>query len=340
MRLRAGFVGVLAVTVLVAAGCGSDDEGGGAAAASSKPLNIAFLSTYAGLPFYTATECGARDAAKELGGDIELSVEGPPHGVNVAEQVPLLSTIVNRKPDGLILVPADPRALVAPAKVAVEKGVALTTTDQTLTEKIDLANYHSDNVAGGRLAGESMLKLLNGKKGTLLPIDNKPGLPHVNDRVKGFVEAVKGAPGITLLPTQYGTDDPNKSAAIVQAAARAHPDLIGVYGATEAVSNGMVAGLKGVSKSQSSQISKIGYDAGPTLARAVSDGELDAIIAQGSYDQGHEAMTTLVKYLRGQLDKADIQYDNTVKTVLVTKDNIDQPDVKKYLYPERCGAAS
>jgi ribose transport system substrate-binding protein len=328
MRAQAGVIGVLAAAVLVAAGCGSDD-GGGAAAAKSKtePLQIAFLSTYAGLPFYTATECGARDAAKELGGDIKLSVEGPPHGVNVAEQVPLLSTIVTRGPDGLILVPADPRALVAPAKVAVAKGVALTTTDQTLTEKVDLANYHSDNVAGGRLAGEHMLELLKGKKGTLLPIDNKPGLPHVNDRVKGFIEAVKGAPGITLLPTQYGTDDPSKSAAIVQASARAHPDLIGVYGATEAVSNGMVAGLKGVAKSQASQIRKIGYDAGPTLARAVSDGELDAIIAQGSYDQGHEAMTTLVKYLRGQLDKADIQYDNTVKTVLVTKDTIDQPDV-------------
>src|ERR1700755_3065169 len=64
---------------LVAAGCGSSSGGGGGAgsATGATALRIPLLTTFNGLPFYTAMLCGAQDAAKKLGGDITISSERP-----------------------------------------------------------------------------------------------------------------------------------------------------------------------------------------------------------------------------------------------------------------------
>jgi ribose transport system substrate-binding protein len=297
--------------------------------AAQKPLKITLLTTYNGLPFYTAMYCGTLAAAKELGGQIEITSEGPPHGMNVAEQLPILTAAINAKPDGMILVPADARALVATVQKAMADGLPIVTTDQALEQEVAIAHYGADNKAGGKLAADEMLKLVGDQSGYILVLDNRTGLPVTNLRADGFIEGIKANTKLTLLETQYNADDPNKAATQTQAALLAHPDLLGVF-ATGAM--GAASALKAVTGTKPHVVA---YDAGPTLVRALRDGDFDALIAQGSYGQGHDSMTTLVKYIRGEITKVD-PYNNNIPNVLVTKDNIDQPDVAKFLYPDKC----
>jgi ribose transport system substrate-binding protein len=304
----------------------------GTPAASGEPLDITLITTYNGLPFYTAMLCGALDAAEELGGNIAITSEGPPHGMNVSEQLPILNAAINAGPDGIILVPSDPRALVAVVESAMADGLPIVTTDQALEQEVAIAHFGADNTAGGKLAAEELLRLIGDASGTVLVLDNKPGLPVTNLSAEGFIEAIKGNPNLKLLDTQYNTDDPNKAATQVQAALQANPDLIGVFATAEAGAMGATAGLQGMPAAD--QVKVVAYDAGPTLVRALRDGVLDALIAQGSYGQGHDALTALVKYIR--TGEKPSEYTNLVPNVVVTADNMDDPEIAKFLYPDRC----
>lgn len=315
------------------AAAGGSGTSAAPSADSAKKLDISLLTTYNGLPFYTAMQCGALDAAKKLG-NVSLSVDGPSHGMNVADQTPVLNTVVSRHPDGLIFVPADPVAMLAPVKQAQAAGIKVVTADATLSQQIASAQFHADNSAGGKLAAQEMLKVAAGKSGKVLVMDNRPGLPVTNQRAQGFIDAVKSTTSLHLLPTAYFQDDPTKAATIVQSTLAAHPDIVGIFATSEAGAMGAVSGLKAAG-SAPGKVAVIAYDAGPELVTALKNGALDALVAQGSYTQGYDAMTRVVEELRHDVP-ADAKFDNVVPNALVTKQNVDDPDIKKLLYPKSC----
>jgi len=316
------------VAVLGVTGCSGDAGGAG-----DGPLDISLLTTYNGLPFYTAMQCGAQDAAKELGGDITIRAEGPSRGMNAADQIPVLEGVVNRHPDGMIFVPADPVAMMAPAQTAVSAGIPMVTTDASLQDEIAMAQFRGDNKAGGRLAAEELVRLVGERPGKILVLDVRPGLPVTNLRAEGFVEAVKElAPGLEVLGTQYHEDDPNKAAVIVESSLQSHSDIVGIFGTSEAASMGAASALQARS---GEDIAVIAYDAGPSLVQALKDGVIDALVAQGSYRMGYDATKTLVAYLRDGTKPAS--FDHVIDSVVVTRDNVEDPNVAKSLYPASCG---
>ncbi|MGX5770322.1 ABC transporter substrate-binding protein [Microbacterium trichothecenolyticum] len=322
-----------AATALVLAGCSSAADPAATGASGGDALDISLLTTYNGLPFYTAMQCGAEDAAEDLGGDIKVTAEGPSRGMNAADQIPVLEGVVNRAPDGIIFVPADPVAMQAPIQTAISAGIPVVTTDATLDEPIALAQFHGDNADGGRLAADEMIRLTDGKQGKILVLDSRPGLPLTNDRATGFVDALNEADSdLEILDTQYFEDDPTKAATIVQSSLEAHPDIVGIFTTAEPGALGTVSGLQGASVED---VAVIAYDAGPTLVEALRAGTLDALVAQGSYAQGYEALTALVANIRDGAEPAE--FDTVIDNVLVTMENIDDPDVAKVLYPDTCG---
>jgi ribose transport system substrate-binding protein len=332
-RNRVVAVAVAAAALTTTAACGSSSEA--STAPKKGPLEISLLTTYNGLPFYTAMQCGAEDAAKKLGGDITVKADGPSRGMNAADQIPVLEGVVNRGPDGMIYVPADPVAMVAPVRLAVNAGIDVVTTDATLSQKIAKAQFRGDNNAGGALAAQEMLKLAGNKSGKVLVMDTRPALPVTNQRAEGFIKALKDAgSSLELLGTQYYEDDPTKAATIVQSVLASHPDVVGIFATSEAGAMGAVSGLQ-AAKVDNDKMAVIAYDAGPTLVTALKSGTLDALVAQGSYTQGYDALTRVVQEIRGDVPK-DAAFDNIIPNALVTGDNVDSPDIKKLLYPNSC----
>lgn len=327
---------LLTGAVLAATACGTSEPAAGREGNSDddKSLTISLLTTYNGLPFYTAMQCGAEDAAEDLGGDIKVVSEGPPRGMNAADQIPVLETVVSRQPDGLIFVPADPKAMLAPIKSAIDSGLPVVTTDAVLAEKVAIAQFRGDNNAGGQLAANELLRQTKGKSGKVLVLDNRPGLPVTNERAEGFIAALEGQTSLELLPTQYFEDDPNKAATIVQSSLQANPDIVGIFATAEAGATGAVSGLRSA-QVDLEDVTVIAYDAGPVLVRSLKDGTIDALVAQGSYQQGYDAMTRLVQHIRGET-QPDAPFDNVVDNVLVTRDNMKDPDIAKFLYPTEC----
>jgi ribose transport system substrate-binding protein len=62
----------------------------------------------------------------------------------------------------------------------------------------------SDNLEGGKLAGEFMVKALSGK-GKVAILEGIPGHETGDSRLKGFRQAVAGSPGIQIVSSQTAT---------------------------------------------------------------------------------------------------------------------------------------
>ncbi len=304
----------------------------GSTALAQKPLSIEFVAGIVGIPFYTSMECGARDAAKELG--VDLHWAGPPQW-DLALQMPILQAAIERDPDGLVLAPTDPTALITIVEDLVNnKHIPVVTVDGNLAKPVDLQNIRTDNVAAGGLAAEAMAKAIGGK-GTVLVVGLDPGVAANQERVDGFTAVLKEKyPDIKVLPTEYPGSDQNKAAEIVSAALQANPDLKGIYtthsNAAVGTSSAVIgAGLQG-------KVKIIAYDADPGQVRDLKAGVYDALVVQSPYLEGYNSVTLVTKILRGEVDPSTLEDVAHPPMVVATRENIDTPEVKKNLYVDSC----
>src|SRR5690606_28000696 len=113
-----------------------------------------------GIPFYTTMECGARDAARDLG--VELNWQGAPQW-DINLQMPILQAAIERDPAGLVLAPNDPDALVSIVEdLVANRKIPVVTVDSSLSEPVDTQNIRTDNLTAGGLAADAMAEAIGG----------------------------------------------------------------------------------------------------------------------------------------------------------------------------------
>jgi ribose transport system substrate-binding protein len=75
----------------------------------------------------------------------------------------------------------------------------------------------------------------------------------------------------------------------------------------------------------------VGFDATDKLVEALRQGQLDGLVVQNPMRMGEEAVRLLVDKLNGKTVPARVDTGAT----MVTKDNVDHPDVHALLTPDR-----
>ena len=293
---------------------------------------IEFVAGMVGIPFYTTMECGARDAAKELG--VELNWQGAPQW-DINLQMPILQAAIERDPAGMVLAPNDPDALISIVDDLVKnKKIPVVTVDGSLNQPVDVQNMRTDNLTAGGLAAEAMAEAIGGE-GTVLIVALNPGVVGNQQRADGSVNVIKEKyPKITVLPIEYPGSDQNKAAEVVAAAIQANPDLKGIYtthsNAAVGTSSAVIgAGLGG-------KIKIIAYDADPQQVRDLKEGVYDALVVQSPYLEGYDSVKLVTQIIRGEVDPATLEDVYYPPMLVATRDNIDSPDVKKALYVDAC----
>lgn len=278
--------------------------------------------------FYISMECGARSKAGDLG--VDLNVQGPTE-FSPAQQTPVLNAAVQANPDAILIAPTDKTAMIGPIQSAINQDIAVFTVDTFIEKDIALANVSSDNVEGGRKAAKALAQAIN-ERGKVFCISVTPGISTTDQRQQGFEEGLKEYPDIEYLGTEFCDDDPNKAASIANAKIQAEPDLAGIFGANLFSAQGGAAGVRQAGKNE--QVKIVGFDAGPTQVRDLRSNTVDALVAQHPADIGTRAVQMAYDYL----ESGDEPSEKQVKTglTIVTRENIDQPDIEKYLYKAEC----
>jgi ribose transport system substrate-binding protein len=313
------------------AACGGSSGGDTAAkpsgsASGGGSKNITLMVGVKGDPFYVSMQCGAQEAANAAGA--KLTVQGPDK-FDATLQNPMLDAVAASKPDALLVAPNDVKASAPPLKRLQDAGTKVVLVDTIVTDpSIGVSRIATDNNLGGQKAAEALQGL--GVKGKVLVISTNPGVSSVDARVDGF--KTKAAElGLTLAgPTQYSNNQASTAAQITSAALAKTPDLAGIFATNLFTAQGVATGIKTAGKS--GKVKVVGFDAGPDQVKQLEAGDVQALVAQKPYDIGKQGVEQALNALAGKPVTKSI----ATESLVVTKANMNDPDVNKYIYKSNC----
>jgi ribose transport system substrate-binding protein len=314
----------LAGTVLLAAACGGGQGGGS--------LTVAVIPKGTSHAFWQSIHAGAEKAAQELG--ITVIWRGPLREDDRESQVTEVENAIARGVDGIALAPLDESALVGPVSGAMKRRIPVVIFDSGLKGDDYVSFVATDNEKGGRLAGEHVVKLLNGK-GRVILLRYAEGHDSTSRREQGFLAAFEGQPGIQIVSSnQYGGADVEgaykKAEALLSAMKGPDglPAVDAVFCPNESVSFAMLRVLQ--DNGWAGKIRFIGFDASPNLVSGLRARQIDGLIVQDPVKMGYLGVKTLVAHIRGE--RVERRIDTGVR--LVTPDEMDEAEVKELLEPD------
>ncbi len=302
--------------------------------AQAKKVTIALIPGLTTDAFYITMHKGAQAAADALGDT--LTFQGAPD-FNPVTQVPVLDAVIARHPDVILIAPTDKVQLIEPLRKAFNAGIKIIIVDtfigngmyQTGAGNADfpMSYVASDNVMGGEIAARALAKSI-GDKGKVFVSSTTAGVSTVDQREEGFRKEMKNHPGITVLATQFNDDDANKAASQLQSVLARNPDLAGVFGSNLFSALGSANGVK--QAGASGKVKVAAFDAPTAIVEPLKTGLMDIAIAQHPADIGYFGVVCAHAVMNGQSVPTAIGTGYTV----MTKDNIDDPNVSKFLYSD------
>ncbi|MCW2861708.1 MAG: LacI family transcriptional regulator, partial [Actinoallomurus sp.] len=109
-----------------------------------------------------------------------------------------------------------------------------------------------------------------------------------------------------------------------------NPDLAGIFGSNLVTGEGAAASLKQAKKVGSVKL--VEFDASPKQVEDLKAGTIQALISQEPLEIGRQGVDQAMNALQGKAVTKHIQ----TQLVAVTKDNVDNPAIAKYLYKQTC----
>lgn len=272
--------------LLAASGCGSTGSPGPA-----RPvIGVTLLTqTHA---FFKELEAGVRAAAAGRGLDVVVvACEMDP-----ARQASQIEDFVAQRVAAILAAPCDSNA-IAPALAGPERaGIPVFTADIAAHGGKVVSHIASDNVQGGRLAGETLAGLIGGK-GEVAIIDH-PTVASVQERVRGFEEALRKFPGIRIVARQSSDGQRARATQVMEDLLQAHRGLAGVFGINDDSALGASSVLEAAGRTD---VVVVGYDATDEAQAAIRrGGPLKADVIQHPRKIGETAIDAIARHLAGE----------------------------------------
>lgn len=325
---RIGAVAAAAAVAVTMTACGGSSSGGSASGGSSgggggsKPY-IALVSKGFQQQFWQSVKQGAQQEADKEGATI--SFDGPPTEADVEQQITMLQTALNKQPKALGFAALDSKAAAPLLQQAKTSNIPVIAFDSGVDSPIPLTTVATDNKKAAAAAAQHLSEALGGKGKVAMVVHDQTSKSGT-DRRDGFIDWMKAnAPGITLLPAQYGGGDQLKSADITKSIIQANPDLAGIYGSNEGSAIGVV---KGVQESGKTGIKVVGFDSGQGQIDAINSGLEMGAITQNPIAIGEQVVAAAMKAIKGE------QLPKTIDTGFYwyDKSNINDPKISALLY--------
>ncbi|MDF9867651.1 ribose transport system substrate-binding protein [Bacilli bacterium PM5-3] len=287
---------VLGLFLLVGCGGGSSSSDGEAVG-----MSISTLSN----PFFVTIKESAEKQAKES----NVALEVLDAKDDVAKQTSDIETLVNKGVKVIIVNPVESSAVKPAIEAAIAKDVKIITVDRS-AEGVEVTTHiASDNVAGGKLAGDYLIKKLDGK-GKVIELEGRTGASATIERGKGFNEAVKGK--LDVIAKQTAEFDRNKGMTVMENLAQANKEFDAVFAHNDEMILGALQAIK------NDKVITVGFDGNDDALKSIESGELNATVIQQPDIMGVEAIKVAAKIIAGEKVEKTIPVD----LVLVDKDNV------------------
>src|SRR5260221_3230117 len=319
-----GTAAVLAGGSLLAACGGSTSTGG----SSSPSYTFVLIQGVKGDPFYVTMQKGAQEMANKLG--VKLLVDGPAQ-FSATLQAPIVDAYIAKKVDVMIIAACDKQAMIAPLQRANDAGIKVISVDTFIGDgnytsgpvTFPLSYIGSDNVQGGKIAGEALIKAI-GNKGGIYIENVTPGISTTDQRQQGCEQAIQATNGVvTLVGSNYDNDSAATASQQVSAllSSSKGAQVNGIFGTNLFSAEGSAQAVKNANKQ--GQIKIANFDAPQEAITDLNNGAVDLVIAQKPADMGSTAVQYGVYALTGKT--SSIQKRVATGYVVIDKTNVNDP---------------
>ena len=306
--------------ILVAAAISlSCNRGTDSSSSTAKPTVALVLKTL-NHPFFVDMRRGAQEAADRLG--VTLQVQAAEREIDVEKQMQIVENLIQTGIQALCITPSGSREIVSALVKAKDAKVPIVVVDTRVDAKAAAdagvrteTFVGSDNYEGGKLAGDYLVKV-SGGKGRVGILEGIPGHETGDSRLRGFRDALKASPGITIAASQPANWERDQGFNVFQNMLQAHPDIDSVFACSDLMALGAIEAIAAAGKT--GRIRVIGFDALDDAKKAIAAGTMEASVAQFPAEMGRVAVESAVKVIRGETVPAEVK----VRLELVTKDNV------------------
>jgi len=285
---------ILAFVAIAAtiAGCSSEKNARQGSKPAAKTYTVGVTLLTEEHPFYRELksafldECKARNLKPTI-----LSCN-----MDLPTQTTQIENFITQDVKAMVVCPADSAGIAGAIRKANDAKIPIFTADIAAQGGKVECHIASDNIQGGRLAGEYMSKALNGKGE--IAIVNDPAVRSVQDRVKGFREAIAKFPGIKVVDDQSAEGKRDMAVTVTENLLQKHPKLSGIFAINDSTALGALAAIDQAGRKD---IVLVGYDGDPEARQKITDGTaLKADSVQYPREIGKATADAVADFLEGK----------------------------------------
>jgi ribose transport system substrate-binding protein len=274
--------------------------------------------------FWQSVHAGAVKASWDH--KVKLVWDGPPNETDIATEMQIVETMINRRVDAIALAPSDKSAFKIVVDRAHDAGIPVIIFDSGISTEKYTSFVATDNYLGGQMGADRLGTVLQGK-GKIVMVKTVPGGASTTAREDGFRNEMKAKfPGIQILDERYGMASVAQSLTVSENMLTAHPDLDGMFCSNESGTSGAAQALR----ARRSKIKLVGFDSSPTLIAQLEAGWIDTLVIQDPFRMGETAFGEAVKALRKEKTPREI----ALPPRLVDLKNLHDPAIQAQLKPD------
>ncbi|MBR2573463.1 MAG: sugar ABC transporter substrate-binding protein [Loktanella sp.] len=291
------------------------------AAAAAQTMTIGITQNNVGVDSYQTTYERAFIAAAAANPDVNAIVLDA--GGDVARQLAQMEDLIQQQVDAIIIWPTNGEAVIPAVRRAHNAGIPVVVTNSNIAEQgFDFIRSFSgpDNVTQGSRAAEIMCERFTAlgiqDEARVVQISGQPGYTTAIERQQGFDDRLpEVCPNVTLVETQPGDWNREKSQQVMEAFLIKYDDIDGVYSGDDnmgigALNAARAAGRDGITFVGATNFA-VGYD-------AMAEGDYWGSIYQSPVDDAEAALQTAIDILNGE----EVPFLNYFDTPKITQDNM------------------
>jgi ribose transport system substrate-binding protein len=300
--------------------------GGGDNAAPGKTVTMGFSAPAADHGWIRAITDNAKKQAA-LYKDVKLvQVDA---GTDAPAQIAALQTLIQQKPDVIVLLPQDGAQLTSTGKAAMQAGVLVVNLDREFSDaSASRLLIKGDNYGMGFAAGNYIAGRLSGKSNPVIAeIAGIDSLPLTQDRSKGFKDALAlhNLKVTNRVAAQFTAQSgQNVTANLLQGAS--HIDAIWNHDDDQGI--GVLAAIKQANRSE---FFMVGGAGSLDMMQHIKDGDTP-MVATVTYPptmaSSAVALARLIVQGKGMSDLVELQVP---QEIVLTSETITKENVDKYL---------
>jgi len=308
----------------------SAGAGDSAALVGSLDEKYVMVTFQSGIDYWKSVIKGFEDAAQVLGVSVEYRGSTQ---YDVREQVTVLEQVIAQKPAGIALTVMNPEALTPSINKAVDAGIPVVLFDSGAPNSKAYSLLATDNYNAGVTAARTMARLIGGA-GEVGVVTLPNQLNH-QERTNGFRDTIRAEyPEITIVAVKDGKGDRIVSRDAAIAILDQYPDVKGIFN-TDAVGGVGVADAVRLRQRQN-QVKIVAFDTDKVTLDMVRQGEIDATLAQGTWNMGYWSLLYLFHLHHGLVtpdsgqtaDASPLPVYVDTGISVVTRENVDHYYVK------------